>query len=142
MPRDPLSKAQVGELGPRGRVALMLEVLAAYVPLRRVMLTNDPRAMVMRARRIKPFPTVMDDAEADRAAVRLGWIVRHVVGILPTENRCLIRSLVLVRLLERRGIDNRLVIGVRDSRSAAHAWVEHNGKAVLPRGPHEPLIEL
>jgi hypothetical protein len=43
------------------------------------------------------------------------------------------RSLVLTGMLARRGIDTRLVISVRPGdRFAAHAWVEHDGVALLP----------
>jgi hypothetical protein len=45
------------------------------------------------------------------------------------------RSLVLTRVLARRGIDSRLVIGVHPGeRFAAHAWLEHDGAALLPAG--------
>jgi hypothetical protein len=52
---------------------------------------------------------------------------------MPADSRCLMRSLVLTRLLARRGIESRLVISVRPGeRFAAHAWVEHDGVALLP----------
>jgi hypothetical protein len=54
---------------------------------------------------------------------------------LPGDTRCLVRSLVLVRLLARRGVPARLIIGVtRTGPFAAHAWVERDGRALLPSG--------
>jgi hypothetical protein len=64
---------------------------------------------------------------------------------LPTDTRCLTRSLVLSRLLARRAIPSTLVIGVRSEPSfLAHAWVEHGGSAVLPtnRDVYQRLAEL
>jgi hypothetical protein len=43
------------------------------------------------------------------------------------------QSLVLTRLLARRGIETRLVIAVRPGeRFAAHAWIEHDEVPLLP----------
>jgi hypothetical protein len=50
-----------------------------------------------------------------------------------------------VRLLARRGIASRLVIGARTAPDfLAHAWVEHDGKPVLSMldGSFGRLVEL
>jgi hypothetical protein len=44
--------------------------------------------------------------------------------------RCLQRSVAVMRLLRRCGIDGRLVIGYRPSPFFSHAWVEVNGRVV------------
>ena len=50
------------------------------------------------------------------------------------------QSLVLTRLLARRGVDSQLAIAVRPGESfAAHAWVEHDGEPLLP--PQAPSFE-
>jgi transglutaminase-like putative cysteine protease len=51
---------------------------------------------------------------------------------------------VLTKLLARRQIPARLVIGVRSKPSfSAHAWVEHHGEPVLPTdGEYRRLVEL
>ncbi len=78
-----------------------------------------------------------------RDAVRLGSIVGQVLKVLPTDGRCLIQSLVLTRMLAARDIDSRVVIGVRvDDGFAAHAWVEYEGRPVLPSGHFDRLHEL
>lgn len=76
---------------------------------------------------------------------RLAWAVERVLGRLPADPRCLVRSVVLVGLLARRSLDASLVIGVRPgSDFLAHAWVEHDGEALLPSGGgrFERLAEL
>ncbi len=55
---------------------------------------------------------------------------RKTLRPLPFDSRCLARSLVLVSVLSRRGIDSVLVIGVAvEPKFTAHAWVESGGMA-------------
>jgi hypothetical protein len=69
--------------------------------------------------------------------------VGRVLRVLPTDTRCLITALVLIRILARRSIDGRLVIGVRSADGVtAHAWVECAGRPVLDPGDHERLLEV
>jgi Transglutaminase-like superfamily len=84
------------------------------------------------------------DERADRhpgeyhLGVRLGRIVEGNLGRLPGDTRCLTRSLVLVRMLARRGIGARLVIGVNGQPSfTAHAWVELDGHPLLNPGEYQ-----
>jgi hypothetical protein len=51
---------------------------------------------------------------------------------LPWHSTCLERSLVLRRLLAKRGLDTELCIGVRKERETlqAHAWLEKGGEVV------------
>lgn len=62
--------------------------------------------------------------------------VARLVGVAarwsPVKASCLVRSLVLCRLLRRRGLaaDLRIGVGRPDGRFSAHAWVEHWGVAV------------
>jgi hypothetical protein len=56
-----------------------------------------------------------------------------ILARLPTDSRCLVRSLVYLSLLSRRGIEGTLVIGARtEPEFAAHAWVEVEGEPMLP----------
>jgi hypothetical protein len=64
---------------------------------------------------------------------------------VPGDTRCLVRSLVLTRLLARRGIQAKLVIGASaGGEFLAHAWVEHDGYPVLNPGDGSfgRLVEL
>ena len=120
----------------------MLEILAAYAAMWRALNLPDVREMAARAREVDSRPYVPDPLE-HQVARRLGRVVRRTLGILPTDSRCLIRSLVLLRILARRAIPGTLVIGVRkESEFEAHAWVEHQGEPILPAGDYTRLTEL
>ena len=72
------------------------------------------------------------EREALPEAARLGRAVVRTMAFLPGDTRCLRRSLVLTRLLARRGIPGRLVIGARTRPEfLAHAWVELDGVPML-----------
>ena len=86
-----------------------------------------------------------------RSSPGCAWeAVARTLRLLPTDSRCLMRSLVLSALLARRGIDSSLVIGVRTAEAfGAHAWVEHEGRPLLPTGasasgaaPFHRLVEV
>jgi Transglutaminase-like superfamily len=132
-----------GKVGPVARVRLVGEILAAYAPLAPLVRSNDLEAMVARARRSELPPSGLSEPDARRVAVRVGHITDRVLTAFPTDNRCLIRSLVVLRLLHRRGIPAQLVVGVRDDAGfGAHAWVEHGGFPVLPAAGFHRLVEL
>lgn len=132
-----------GTMRPLNRVRIFAEVMAAYAPLLVRLRGNDLRAMVAEAR--SPQRRRIPTAESERydTARRLGSIVTRSLAVLPTDKRCLIRSLVTLRMLEHRSIDGRLVLGVRSQDGfSAHAWVECEGRPVLPIGDHRPLVDL
>jgi hypothetical protein len=130
--RPPLPPA--GALGRRHRARLIAEIVVAYLRARRelrrrpieeaVASLRGGAATVGTARRAR--------SEEHEEARRLGWIVVRTLAFLPGDTRCLRRSLVLTRMLARRGIQARLVIGARTAPDfLAHAWVEHEGVPVL-----------
>jgi Transglutaminase-like superfamily len=124
------------------RVALAGEIVATYARVRWALRRRDVRA-VLGELRSPSTATRSDDPVADGR--RLGRAVQRTLAVLPTDSRCLMQSLVLTRLLARRGIDTRLVIAVRPGeRFAAHAWVEHGEAALLPAGApaFEELVTL
>ncbi|MDQ3643827.1 MAG: lasso peptide biosynthesis B2 protein [Actinomycetota bacterium] len=94
-------------------------------------------------RRLRDGPVGMQPASPESApgqaeyesALRLGRAASRTLRLLPTDGRCLMRSLVLTGLLARRGISSTLIIGVRpEPEFSAHAWVEHGGRPLLPSG--------
>lgn len=125
------------------KLFLTAEILAEYARARRA----------MRHRELLDAAEVVGDA-GDRAArcpydsygagLRLGAAVTRVLRALPRDPRCLAKSLVLTALLARRGIPSTLVIGVRSAPFAAHAWVEYDGRPLLPPAttPFERLLEV
>src|SRR3954471_8867651 len=119
-----------GPLPLRAKAALALEIVRAYVRARRLL-------------RSRGLPDTLSDLRAGFAGAhpanavgtgrRLGRAVVLTLRLVPADTRCLMRSLVLTRLLASRGIETRLVIAVRPGDAfAAHAWVEHEGTALLP----------
>jgi hypothetical protein len=131
----------------RRRLLLALEIFGAYVRTRWLLATKDlPQAVAaLRADHDPERDWTGDRYLAQVIGARLGSAVRHALSVLPTDNRCLVRSLVLTNLLARRGIGSALVIGVHsDSGFAAHAWVERDGAALLPTEgyAHRRLVEL
>lgn len=140
---QPLHGIPVGSVGRGHRVRIVLEVLCTYPVMLRALRRTSPAAMVGVARTIGSPAVEIPPTGARCEAERLGAIVGAVLDRLPTDSRCLIQSLVLTRLLARRSIDARVILGVSvDAGFKAHAWVEHEGSPVLPRLRYEPLIDL
>lgn len=78
------------------------------------------------------------------APALLSWAVHRVLGMSPTEQTCLVRALILYRLLREQGDAPELVIGLppRPTDHRAHAWVELDGVDLGPppgRGAYEPF---
>lgn len=131
----------------RRRLGLALEILTAYARVRWLLLSKELPQVVAKLRSLDGARRGWTgDPELARViGERLGSAVIHTLSVLPSDNRCLVRSLVLTRLLARRGIDSSFVIGVDSlSEFSAHAWVERNGAALLPTEGYvsRRLVEL
>ena len=132
-----------GHLGARHRLLLAAEILAAYVPLLRALRREDIPTLAGRARAPGRAPQPVAASSQQATAIRLGSIVAQVLAPLPTDNRCLIQSVVLLRVLARRSIAAELLIGVELRPSfTAHAWLERDGQALLPALGFEPTTRL
>jgi siroheme synthase len=132
-------------LSRRRKAALVGEIVAQYARARWLLSHHElPRAVELLrsgARRGANRPETHDTAQAALCASA----VERVLRLLPADSRCLVRSLVLIALLERRGIEALVVIGVLAEPSfAAHAWVEHRGAPLLRPGAagRGRLVEL
>jgi hypothetical protein len=125
------------------KLALAAEIAAGYARARLKLRRGGLRPALAALRSSSPEePAGGDPVVAGR---RLGHAVARTLAVLPADSRCLMRSLVLTALLARRGIDSRLVIAVQPGEAfAAHAWVEHDGVALLPTGAgtFEQLVTL
>jgi hypothetical protein len=132
--------------GARQKLRLALEILSSYVRLRRRMRRAKLQVVLEQARRpLVGAAVVPEELDAQLTGVRLGKAVGRTLGALPADSRCLIRSLVLVDMLARRGIEADFVLGVRAGPDfEAHAWVEKGGVALLPpyEGEYDRLVEL
>ena len=116
------------------RLVLAAEILVDYSRAYRLMRRTDLTEAVSRLRG-QTAPASASTADQHATALRLARAAMLILRRLPTDRRCLVRSLVVSGLLARRGIPAQLVLGVRPDRSEpfmAHAWVEHEGECVLP----------
>lgn len=125
------------------KLGLAREVVSSFVRARSAMRRSEIRAAVAALRAVEPARgTVRDPLVTGH---RLGRVVRRTLAVVPGDTRCLTQSLVLTRLLAARGVESRLVIGVKPGEAfAAHAWVEHDGVPLLPPGSEgfEELVRL
>lgn len=130
----------MSRLSPAVKGRLALEILGAYVDVRRSLRRADFQSVVESIRNANGATGT--EAVDPR---RLGRAVTRTLRLLPTDSRCLMQSLVLTELLARRGIRSTLVIGVASGPEfATHAWVESSGRPLLPsREPlYQRLVEL
>jgi Transglutaminase-like superfamily len=114
---------------------LSLEILRAYVLVRWWLLRSDVPGAAESARSGRPHIGLEDGPIPVSTAVRLGRAVQRTLGSLPFDSRCLVRSLVLRRILARRGAESTVVLAARSRpKFEAHAWVEYDDVPVLPTG--------
>jgi hypothetical protein len=141
-----------GPLSHPQRARLALEILGAYLLSRRSLRAEPIESVLdtLRSARpsagaeVEPADVTACDTVISQAQ-RLGRAVSRTLAPLPGDTRCLVRSLVLVRLLARRGISAKLVIGARTAPDfLAHAWVECAGVPILSPGDGSfgRLVEL
>ena len=132
-------------LAPLARIALAVEIVATYARVRWTLRRQGlPRTLKELRDASGSGPAGAPDAPVATGR-RLGRAVVRTLSLLPADSRCLMRSLVLTRLLARRGIETRLVIAVSPGeRFAAHAWIEHGDAPLLPAGApaFEQLVTL
>jgi len=128
--------------GERARLAV--EILASYLQAQRALRRAPIESVIARLRSRSPAAAPVAPGSLEEAR-RLGRAVSRLLRYVPGDTRCLARSLVLTRLLARRGIEAKLVIGARTTPDfLAHAWVEHAGDPVLDPGDGSfgRLVEL
>jgi hypothetical protein len=127
-----------------GRAWLGLEVALTYARARRAV-RSGPLPATLALIRDRPYERGGAPQTLPGGPERLARATTRVLRTLPTDTRCLMQSLTLSALLARRGYSSTLVIGVRaDEAFGAHAWVELDGRALLPPGgdTFQRLVEL
>jgi hypothetical protein len=115
----------------RERAWLVAEVLVTYGLVRWSLRRRDLPAVVAALRRPRRPRAPRGALDADER--RLARAAVRVLERVPGDSRCLTRSLVVLSMLARRGRDVRLVLAARPTPTfAAHAWVERDGRPLLP----------
>ena len=125
------------------RARLVWEIVCAYALARWRLARGDLPDAVARLR--SGTDAGPPGPERAQTAKRLASASRRTLALIPADSRCLMRSLVLTRLLARRGIATSLVVAVRvEGGFGAHAWVELDGRPLLEPAapPFERLVEL
>jgi Transglutaminase-like superfamily len=116
------------------KLRLAAEIVVEYVRAGRDLRRDGLRAALAAV----PRPSERDDPLEHETSVRMGRAVDRTLSCLPSDPRCLIRAIVLARVLARHGIGSRLVLGVQSVPDfTAHAWVEHRGLPLLPAGDYQ-----
>lgn len=125
------------------RILLAGEIVGAYASARRELGRAPLDAAVARMRSRGSAAGCAREQQA-QSCEHLARAVVRTLALVPGDTRCLVRSLVLTRVLARRGIAAKLVIGTRSAPEfQAHAWVEHAGRPVLaPGAGFRRLLEL
>jgi hypothetical protein len=140
---SPVSPHHLDRLGVRDRARLGAEILATYVRVRWTLRSQDAAHAVVSLRTHARRYSISSEPGMDYL---VGWRLAHAVNVtlrpLPTDVRCLFRSLTLLTVMERRALHPKLIIGVTPAPFSAHAWVELNGEPLLPAGEHDRLTEL
>lgn len=126
------------------KARLAIEIFMTYARVRWLLLRFDLPTVLADLRSDTGSPPSGDAARlASLTGIRIGNAVVRALRVLPTDSRCLMRSLVLTVLLVRRGIDSSLIIGVRPGAELqAHAWLEREEIPLLPAGvEYDRLLE-
>jgi hypothetical protein len=133
-PRAPaLADVRPRAFPPLVKAALAAEILRAYLQVRWHLWRTDLPRTLAAARAGRVEPAARGRRESLVLGTRLGQAVGRTLRLLPTDDRCLLQSLVLTRLLADRGVESALVIGVVvEPELAAHAWVESDDVPLLP----------
>jgi Transglutaminase-like superfamily len=130
----PSADDPLGRLSRAGKAGLVLEILVAYAKVRWSLGRAGLPATLAAARSLAADSPAQPGLPGETVlGARLGRAVVRTLRLLPTDSRCLMRSLVLTRLLARRGLESALVIGVAvEPEFAAHAWLERGDVPLLP----------
>ncbi|MEA2286958.1 MAG: Transglutaminase-like superfamily [Solirubrobacteraceae bacterium] len=122
-------------LNPVERILLAREILSLYAEARRLLRTAPVTQVVteLRGGTLSSFSDDWNFKEVRLTGLRLATAVTRTLPLLPTDTRCLMRSLVLTGMLARRGVAAPVIIAVKPGGEfGAHAWVEHAGLPLLP----------
>jgi len=118
----------VQPLSPTQKLVLATRVWLAYARVRRGLRSAELPVAVAR------LGDVRRCSRRRQAPGRLSRAVERTLRVAPDDPTCLVRSLVLFRLLREQGDGAELVIGLPEQATSheAHAWVELDRRVVGP----------
>ena len=115
-------------LSPTQKLVLATRVWLAYARVRRTLRGAELPVAVSRLGEIR------SRSRQRHAPERLSRAVDKTLRAAPDDPTCLVRSLVLFRLMREQGDDAELVIGLPEHATThrAHAWIELGSNVVGP----------
>lgn len=126
---------------PARRDSLLLAETTLWLLLARLAVLTLPFQRVMRTSGVQHAvsPATISPEQA-AVAKKVAWALDAVRWATPWDSNCLARSLAGKRLLQRRGVDSTLYLGVRkkDPKSLiAHAWLRCGERYITGAPEHE-----
>ena len=110
------------------------EVLMLYVVAQCLLLLGGLSTALYRMRHLQSRPTPDSSNGGDGLGSELAGLVDRTLKRAPADPHSIVKSLVLIGLLSRRGRSAELVLAVSPGPDlASHAWVESEGEALLDR---------
>jgi Transglutaminase-like superfamily len=136
-----MSPRRERRLGFARRAALAAEIVATYANVHRLLRRHTLPETVQALRGDGPFAAPVDDERGRH----LAWATVRTISVLPLDSRCLMRSLVLMGVLARRGMPATFVLSAAPGpQFEAHAWIEYAGHPLLvpADATHQDLVRL
>ena len=136
---------RAGDLALVPKLRLAGEIVASYTRVRWLLRRNDAPTTLGRLRATTRVRRAVPGASPAELGRHLAWATVKVLAVLPVDDRCLMQSLVLGRLMAVRGLDYEVVFSVAGGeRFEAHCWVETQGAALLEPGGagHAEILRL
>ena len=110
---------------PRPRARDVAEACAAQLWARFRVRRLGPGLLLRNLERRRPRFRIQAEAEAETGRIVSAFATSEMV--LSRADRCLPRSIAMLAVCYRRGVDASLVFGVRADPFAAHCWVQRAG---------------
>jgi Transglutaminase-like superfamily len=82
---------------------------------------------------VKNYPLQIRRLQAPDVSEAVGRALDYACSFYPKEALCLQRSVVLVKMLRKRGLHAKMIIGAQKLPFKAHAWVEIDGSVINDR---------
>jgi hypothetical protein len=136
---------RAGDLTLLPKLRLAGEIVVSYARVRWLLRRNDAPTTLGRLRASAPVRRAVGGPAPAELGRHLAWATVKVLAVLPVDDRCLLQSLVLGRLMAVRGLDYEVVFSVAaGERFEAHCWVESQGAALLEPGGagHAEILRL
>jgi len=133
---------------PTRRKLLFLEAYATLGVMRFALLTISFKRLTQSLQRSNG--TVQTDTPCDerlRMAEEIGSAIATAAGHTPWESACLVQALSAGRMLRKRGIPGKMVLGAMKDKTdggqiKAHAWVLCGDDVVTGQSGHENFAVL